>query len=124
MRRLKLTLCLLAALGLSAVPVPAASLNRACSVTGGSAQRLSTVMTVCGWTGSYNLTELVITNPDDAANDLYVGESDVSTVNGVRYRPGDSRHRRSTGSGDPIQATAAYLWVSSTQNVFISARSQ
>lgn len=118
MKKLKLIFVFLILAALFSGAVRAAEFNRSCSVTGGSAQRLSTVLTTCGYTGAYSVRELTITNPDDAANDLYVGRSDVDATNGVKYVPGASRHRMNS------DITQIYLFVSSTQNVYISVSTQ
>jgi hypothetical protein len=102
----------------------AAEYNRACSVTGGSAQQLSAVLSTCGYTGVVSLQELSVKDPDDAANDLYVGQSDVSSANGYKLSPGDSKTWRASNQGDAIDATRFYLSVATTQNVMISLRSK
>lgn len=124
MKRLRLTLMLLAAFGLCALPARAAEFDRTCSLTGGSAQRLSVVMAACGYVGSFALKELTIANPDDAANDIYIGQAGVDSTTGYRRRPGDSKTYHSTGGTDVIQAADKYLYVATTQNVMISARAQ
>jgi hypothetical protein len=124
MRRLQLTLCLLAALGLCAVPVRASEFDRKCSVTGGSAQRLSVVLTACGFTGSLNVKELTIKNPSASANSFYVGGSTVDASTGYEIEAGESKTYRSSGGTDVIVTTDKYLFVSSTQSGYFYARSQ
>jgi hypothetical protein len=123
MRKLKLvTLSLFLGLVL-VVSVFAAEFDKTVSVTGGSAQRLSTVLVANGWTGPYQLKELTITNPNTATLTIYVGQSTVVT-DGRPLEPGESITYRSSGSGDGIDSTQKFIYVSSTQNVGISARAQ
>jgi hypothetical protein len=98
--------------------------NETCSVTGGSAQKLSTVLTACGYADYTGLRELSLLNPDDAANDLYIGRSNVSASHGYKRSPGDSKTWRAAGDADQIQAGQIYLYVATTQNVMISLRSK
>jgi hypothetical protein len=113
------------ALALLAPPsARAAEFNRACSVTGGSAQQLSTVLSACGYAGVVSLQELSLKDPDAAANPLYVGQSDVSAANGYELAPGDSKTWRATNQGDAIDAGRLYLYVATTQNVMTSLRSK
>jgi hypothetical protein len=98
--------------------------NRQCSVTGGSAQQLSAVLTTAGYAGPLSLQELTIVNPSAAANDLYFGQSDVSTANGVKLSPGDSYTMRATNQTDQIDATRIYLYTASTQNAAVILRSK
>jgi hypothetical protein len=96
--------------------------NRTCSVTGGSAQRLSTVLSTCGHTGTVNATELTIQN--SAAANLYVGQSDVDATNGYVLEPGTSSTRRSSNPADPIDTSQIYLFVAVTQNAGFSVRTR
>lgn len=113
------------ALALLAPPrARAAEFNRKCSVTGGSAQQLSAVLSACGYTGVVSLAELSLKDPEDAANDLYVGQSDVDSTNGYKIAAGDSKTWRATNPQDIIEASRLYLYVSSTQSVFVSLRSK
>lgn len=97
---------------------------RTCSVTGGSAQRLSAVLTTCGYSGSFFFREVGLRNPDAAANTLYYGQSDVNASNGVPLQPGDSYTWRSSAQDDANDAAQIYLFVSSTQNAEIATRAQ
>lgn len=122
----KTLLAALAAALLFATPLPAraAEFNRSCSVTGASAQQLSTVLSACGYSGVVSLAELTLRDPDAAANDLYVGQSDVDATNGYKLAPGDSKTWRATSPQDVIEAGRIYLFVASTQNIHISLRSK
>lgn len=122
-RKTLFALALVAALALGAVAY-ANSFVRACSVTGGSAQQLSAVMATCGYAGTNQLQELTVVNPDAAANDLYVGQSDVSAANGLKLAPGVSITFRAASQQDVVDAGRLYLFVSSTQNAHLSARSK
>lgn len=102
----------------------AAEFTRSCSVTGGSAQQLSAVLTACGYTGVVSLQELSVKDPASAANNVYIGQSDVSAANGYELEPGDSKTYRASNQGDQIEAGRIYLFVASTQNVMISLRSK
>lgn len=113
---------LLVCFALLAPPARAAEFNRACSVTGGSAQQLSTVLSACGYSGVVSLDELTLKNPSAAANTLYIGQSDVDATNGYEVEAGGSATRR-TGSV-PIQSERIYLFVATTQNVMVSLRSK
>lgn len=126
--RLRILLALALALALAVWPAAPASANtsftRSCSVTGGSAQSLSGVLTACGYAGVLSLQELSVKDPDAAANSVYVGQSDVSAANGYELAPGDSKTWRATNQGDMIEAGRLYLFVATTQNVMISLRSK
>jgi hypothetical protein len=102
----------------------AGEFNRQCSVTGASAQQLSAVLSTCGYSGVVSLQELTVRNPDSAANDLYVGQSDVAAANGFKLAPGESITWRASNQGDQVEAGRLYLYVSSTQNAAISLRSK
>lgn len=102
----------------------AAEFNRSCSVTGGSAQQLSTVLSACGYSGGVSLQELTLKDPDAASNDLYVGQSDVDASNGYKIAIGDSKTWRASNQTDVIEATRMYVFVASTQNIHISLRSK
>lgn len=115
-------LLLLAAFALTAFA--STHFNRSCSVTGGSAQALSQVLSTCGYSGPVSLNELTIINPDTAANDLYVGQSDVNASTGVKLLPGASLSFDATSPQDTVDAGRLYLFVSSTQNAHLSARSK
>lgn len=120
LRRIILTLTLAMMLGVVADSTTV--FNRTCSVTGGSAQRMSTVLSTCGYTGNPVLTEYTILNPSTAANSVFVGQSDVDATNGYEIEPGTTSTRRSFGPSDPIESNRIYLFVSSTQNVSFSVR--
>jgi hypothetical protein len=100
----------------------ATEFDKTVSITGASAQRLSTVLVANGWTGAYTLKELTITNYDDGALTIYVGQSTVAT-DGYSLPPGHSFTWRSSGSGEGIDTTQKYIYVASTQNIGISCRS-
>jgi hypothetical protein len=102
----------------------AAEYNRKCSVTGAAAQQLSAVLSACGYTGVISLAELSLKDPDDATNDLYVGQSDVDATNGYKISIGDSKTWRATNPQDQIESGRIYLFVASTQSVYISVRSK
>jgi hypothetical protein len=123
-RKTKLTLCLLAAACFFALAVRATTWNRTCSVTGGSAQRLSTVLTTCGFAGTLALKELTVKNPDAATYDLYVGSSDVDATNGYKLSPGDSKTWRSSGGTDVVEPSQMYLYQTTTESKSFSARAQ
>lgn len=124
LKRAGLKLAAFAVAALVALTVYAGSFNRTCSVTGGSAQQLSSVLSTCGYTGANQLQELIIVNPSTATNTLYVGQSDDSAVNGLPLLPGESITYRAASQQDAIPATGIYLFVSSTQNAGFSARSK
>lgn len=124
MRKLKISFGLFVAALLLAAAASATEFDRSCSVTGGSSQRLSAVLTACGYGGGLNLKELTVRNPDSAANDLYVGQSGVDSTTGYKLSPGQSHTWRSSGGTDVIASTDKYLWVSSTQNVDLTVRAQ
>ncbi|HEX8503715.1 MAG TPA: hypothetical protein VF659_24230 [Pyrinomonadaceae bacterium] len=105
-------------------PASAAEYNRSCSVTGGSAQSLSSVLSTCGYSGAVSLQELTIRNPDSAANTLYIGQSDANASNSFPLAPGESITWRASNQGDLIDAGRLYLYVSSTQNAALSLRSK
>jgi hypothetical protein len=107
-----------------AISAYASSFNRSCSVTGAAARQLSGVLSTCGFTGANQLQELTVINPSGAANNLYVGQSDVDASNGVELLPGTSITYRAASQQDVIDATRIYLYVSSTQNSQLSARSK
>ena len=117
-------LALVLALALAGVALGNTVFNRQCSVTGASAQQLSAVLSTCGYTGTVSLQELTVRNPDSAANDLYVGQSDASAANGFKLAPGESVTWRASNQGDQIEAGRLYLFVSSTQNAAVSLRSK
>jgi hypothetical protein len=102
----------------------ASEYDRQCSVTGAAAQQLSSVLSTCGYSGTVSLQELTVRNPDSAANDLYVGQSDASSANGFKLAPGESMTWRAASQTDSIDAGRKYLYVSSTQNAAISLRSK
>lgn len=120
LRRIILTLILAMALGVVADSTTV--FNRACSVTGGSAQRMSTVLSTCGYTGNPVLAEYTILNPSTSTNSVFVGQSDVDATNGYELEPGTTSTRRSFGSSDPIESNRIYLFVATTQNVHFSIR--
>lgn len=97
-----------------------------CSVTGGSGQRLSTVLTTAGYTGSVAVMDLEICNPSDATNALYIGS--VSTVNastGAKLVQGQCRHfPGSTVMHDFNDTSKIWLFVATTQNAEIWVRSR
>ncbi len=115
------------ALALALLAPPAAragEYNRKCSVTGGSAQQLSAVLSACGYTGVVALSELSLKDPDDAANDLYVGQSDVDATNGYKIGIGDAKTWRASSPQDIIEASRMYVYVSTTQGIYVSLRSK
>jgi hypothetical protein len=104
--------------------VLAAEWNRTFSVTGGSAQRLSVVLSNSGYSGTDLVDELTICNPAAAANTLYLGQSDVNTSNGVPLEAGDCKTARAVSTSNPINTGQTYLYVATTQSANFSVRSK
>jgi hypothetical protein len=123
MRKLRLILLVLA-LSLSTLALDSRNFNRTCSVTGGSAQKLSDVLVTCGYTGTSNATWLTIKNKSSAANTMYVGQADVDATNGYPVEPGSTISRPSTNTADPIDLSQIYLFVASTQTGSFSVRTR
>lgn len=107
---------------LLAITVFASHYNRTISVTGGSPQRLSSVLSGDGYGGSFLLDELTICVPSTNTNTLYLGQSNVSSSNGFPLEPGSCYTQRSATT--PIDAGAIYLRVSSTESEQFSLRSR
>jgi|SRR5712671_3309489 len=107
------------------VPVFAKDFSATCSVTGGSPQRLSTILVANGYTGDgaiMQLDLLTICNPSANANHLYVGQSNVSSTNGYDLAPGVcNTWPPGTRFTD---ASQVYLWTATTQSEMISLRSR
>lgn len=95
---------------------------RRTSITGGSAQQLSSVLSTAGFTGTTSLQELTLRNPPANANDLCIGQSDVSASTGLCLQPGESLTMRAVSQQDAIYTSQIYLYVSSTQDASILAR--
>ena len=106
-----------------AVVVMAGPYNRKISVTGGSAQKLITVLESATYSGSATASELTICVPSSNVNTLYLGQSDVSATNGFPIDPGGCKTERDA-SGSPIDMTRIYLFVSSTESEVFSVRTR
>lgn len=91
--------------------------NKLVSVTGGSAQRLSTLLTANGYTGSMIGTRLSITAPSGAS--LFTGSSSsVDNTTGTEWLAGDTYSEHASGLyGDVIDPSQIYLYLASTANV-------
>lgn len=98
--------------------------NRTISVTGGSAQRLSTVLASGGYSSPETLDELTICNPAGAANTLYLGQSDVDASNGFPLLAGECKTERAVSTGNPVQSGQIYLFTATTQSAAFSVRSK
>lgn len=95
------------------------------SVTGGSPQRLSTILAANGYTGDgaiMQLDLLTICNPSANANHLYVGQSNVSSTNGYDLAPGVC-NTWPPGTR-PTDASQVWLLTATTQSEMISLRSR
>jgi hypothetical protein len=124
-RRITAALALLLLLSSFALSALASThFARSCPVTGASPQKLSAVLSACGFSGVATMQELTIKNPDAAAGTLYVGQSDVSAANGFALAAGDSLTERAASQQDPIPAESIYLFVASTQSAHFVARSK
>lgn len=124
-RRYFLTLALTALVvlcGTAALNALAGPYNRRISVSGGSPQRLSTVLSGAGYLGTMALDELTVCVPNANSNTLYIGQSDVSTSNGFALAPGTCFTQR--GSTTAIDASSIYIRVVSTESESFSLRSR
>jgi hypothetical protein len=118
-RRLILSI-VLAVLTLAALSVRAEFIKQV-SVTGGSAQRLSTLLVASGYAGPTSLDELTIKVPDGNSNTLYYGSSSaVNASTGFPLNPGDSKTWRAAGA--PIEASSIYLYVATTESEAVDIR--
>lgn len=118
MKRL-LSLILLLAL---AITVFATEFTVTFSVPAGSPQRLSTLLSNAGYSGTMTLDALTTCNPDTNAGDLYRGQSNVSATNSLVLHPGDC-YTDPPGARPP-DATQIYLRVSTTQTATVVLRSR
>jgi hypothetical protein len=123
MRKIKLIPALLALSCCFALAVSAAEFDKTISVSGGSSQRLSTLLTTAGYAGSYNLRTLTICNPSTSANTLYIGDTSTDTTSGFPVEAGACYTYPPLPSGDAYPATGFWLYTATTQNAGISAHS-
>jgi hypothetical protein len=122
MRKLKLTLGLLLIVALCATAF-AAEFDKTVSVTGGSGQRLSAVMTANGYNGGLLLKQLIVCNPAGSANTLYIGNAPtVDATTGFPLSAGACINWSAPEGGTGIDSTQKYLYTATTQNEAISAR--
>lgn len=98
-----------------------AEFHRLASVTGGSGQRLTTVLTTAGYTGGDHVDELILCNPTGSANTLYLGSaSSVNASTGFPIVAGTCERWRAAGR--PVDLSTYYLFVATTQGAAISVR--
>ncbi len=105
-----------------AISVFAAEYTVNVSVTGGSPQRLSTLLNNAGYSGTMTLDSLTTCNPDTNTVDLYRGQANVNSTNSLVLHPGDC-------FTDPpgayaVDASQIYLRTSSTQPATVILRSR
>jgi hypothetical protein len=96
------------------ITVLATDFNQSISITGGSAQQLSAVLTGAGYSGPPDQVQwITICVPSTNANTLYLGGSNVSAANGFPLKPGQCNTL--PPSSVPIKTSSIYLFVTSTE---------
>ncbi len=110
---------------LLAITVFAKDWSRTFSLTGGSPQRLSTVITANGYTGFDAITSLdvlTVCNPTASTVTLYFGQSDVNASNGFPLVAGIC-YTWPPGTR-PSDAQNIFLFKATTENIHVSIRSR
>ena len=101
----------------------AGQFSKRISNTGGSAQRLSTVLAAAGYTDSYIGVELALRVPTSVAASMFVGGSTVNASTGQEIGSGESYTWNSTGVyGDVVDVAQMYLFTTITQNFDVTFR--
>lgn len=94
--------------------------DRSFQNTGGSAQKILTIVAANGYTGGAQALELTACNP--AAANLYAGKSDVSASNGFRLLPGECYTWRATSATDFVDLSQKYVFTAADQTVQFTIR--
>lgn len=101
-----------------AVTVFGRDFSKTFSVSGGSAQQLSTLLVASGYSGPPDqIHTITICVPDANVNTLYIGQSNVNASNGFPVSPGScDTVSMTSGSATPIQTSGIYVYIATTEN--------
>lgn len=112
---------LLAGVILAITTVVFGEFTKLVSITGGSAQRLSTSLTSAGYSGSTALDELTVCVPDANTNTMYLGsQSNVNASTGFALAPGTCITYQAAGR--PIDSSTMYVYTATTESIAVTLR--
>lgn len=92
------------------------------TVTGGSSQRLSSMLSVAGYTGLYNVDSVTWCNPSTNAGNMVFGKQNITMSTGFILTPGQC-YTPPSGTR-PSDLSAIYFRVLTDQPAMVALRSR